>query len=75
VKPLFTFGHVVANPGALAAIEKAGQQPGDLLAHHVSDVWGEISRSRHTGKAAHEYSENGESICQQLRLSYFPKRP
>src|SRR5260370_6202869 len=32
VKPLFTLGQVVATPGALAALEKAGQQPGDFLA-------------------------------------------
>jgi hypothetical protein len=31
VKPPFTLGHVVATPGALAAIEKAGQQPGEFL--------------------------------------------
>jgi crotonobetainyl-CoA:carnitine CoA-transferase CaiB-like acyl-CoA transferase len=36
VKPLFALGQVVATPGALAALEKAGQQPGDFLARHVS---------------------------------------
>jgi hypothetical protein len=30
---------VVATPGALAALEKAGQQPGDFLARHVSGDW------------------------------------
>jgi hypothetical protein len=42
VKPLFTLGHVVATPGALAALEKAGQQPGDFLARHVGGDWGEV---------------------------------
>ena len=42
VKPLFTLGQVVATPGALAALEKAGQQPGDFLARHVSGDWGEV---------------------------------
>jgi hypothetical protein len=42
VKPLFTLGHVVATPGALTAIGKAGQQPGDFLARHVSGDWGEV---------------------------------
>jgi hypothetical protein len=42
VKPLFTLGHVVTTPGALAALEKAGQQPGDFLARHVSGDWGEV---------------------------------
>ena len=40
--PLFSLGHVVATPGALAALEKAGQQPGDFLARHFSGDWGEI---------------------------------
>jgi hypothetical protein len=42
VKPLFTLGQVVATPGALAAIEKSGQQPGDSLARHVRGDWGEL---------------------------------
>ena len=29
-------------PGALAAIEKSGQQPGDFLTRHVSGDWGEV---------------------------------
>jgi hypothetical protein len=43
VKPLFALGQVVATPGALAALEKAGQQPREFLARHVSGDWGEIS--------------------------------
>jgi hypothetical protein len=31
VKPLFTLGRLVATSGALAAIEKSGQQPGEFL--------------------------------------------
>ena len=42
VKPLFPFRHVVATPGALAAIEKSGQQPGEFLARHVSGDWGAV---------------------------------
>jgi hypothetical protein len=42
VKPLFSLGHVAATPGALAALEKSGQQPGEFLARHVSGEWGEI---------------------------------
>ena len=38
----FNPGQVVATPGALAALEKAGQQPGDFLARHVSGDWGEV---------------------------------
>jgi len=32
----YALGHVVATPGALAAIEKSGQQPVDFLARHVT---------------------------------------
>jgi hypothetical protein len=60
VKPLFTLGHVVATPGALAAIEKSGQQPGDFLARHVSGDWGEID--------AHDRKENQLSLEQGFRL-------
>ena len=42
MKPLFPLGQVVATPGALAAIEKSGQQPGEFLARHVSGDWGEV---------------------------------
>ena len=43
MKPLFPLGQVVATPGALAAIENAGQQPGDFLARHVSGDWRELA--------------------------------
>jgi hypothetical protein len=49
VKPLFTHGHVVATPGALAAIEKPGQQPEDFLARHVSGDLGEVPRHKRGG--------------------------
>jgi hypothetical protein len=42
VKPLFTLGHVVATPRALAAIEKSGQQPGNFLTRHASGDWEEV---------------------------------
>jgi hypothetical protein len=42
VKPRFALGQVVATPGALAAIEKSGQQPGDFLTRHVNGDWGDV---------------------------------
>ena len=42
MKPLFNLGRLVATPGALAAIEQSGQQPGDFLARHVSGDWGDV---------------------------------
>lgn len=36
-------GQIVATPGALAALEESGEQPGDLLRRHASGDWGELS--------------------------------
>lgn len=41
-KPLFDLGQLVATPGALAALERAGQAPGEFLMRHVSGDWGEV---------------------------------
>jgi hypothetical protein len=35
-QPLFDLGQLVATPGALAALEKAGQNPMDFLSRHVT---------------------------------------
>jgi hypothetical protein len=40
--PLFSLGQVVATPGALAALEKAGQGPLDFLSRHVHGDWGDL---------------------------------
>jgi hypothetical protein len=41
-QPLFPLGQIVATPGALAALEKAGQQPHEFLALHVNGEWGNV---------------------------------
>ena len=41
-QPLFSLGQVVATPGALAALEKAGQGPLDFLSRHVHGDWGDL---------------------------------
>ena len=35
-QPAFELGQIVATPGALAALKKAGQQPGEFLTRHVN---------------------------------------
>ena len=40
--PLFSLGQIVATPGALAALEKAGQQPYEFLSRHVHGDWGNV---------------------------------
>jgi hypothetical protein len=42
VKPLFTLGHVVATPGALAAIGVSGDDLSIYLARHQSADWGDV---------------------------------
>lgn len=39
---LFPIGRVVATPGALAALEAAGELPYHYLARHIRGDWGEI---------------------------------
>ena len=41
-KPLFALGQVVATPGALTALEAAGQAPQELLLRHVTGDWGDL---------------------------------
>src|SRR5580700_9594942 len=41
-KALFSLGQLVATPGALAALAKAGQTPLDFLSRHIRGDWGEL---------------------------------
>jgi len=43
-QPLFDLGQLVATPGALAALEKTGQNALEFLARHVSGDWGELAK-------------------------------
>jgi hypothetical protein len=42
-QPLFSLGQLVATPGALAALEKAGQTALEFLARHARGDWGELT--------------------------------
>ncbi len=42
-QPAFELGQIVATPGALAALEKAGQHPGEFLTRHVNCKWNDLS--------------------------------
>jgi hypothetical protein len=42
-QPAFDLGQIVATPGALAVLRKAGQQPGEFLTRHVNREWGDLS--------------------------------
>ncbi len=38
----FTLGRIVATPGALEALEEAGQGPMEFLRRHVTGDWGDL---------------------------------
>lgn len=50
---LFPLGHIVATPGALAALERASQAASCFLARHAIGDWGELAP---TDIAENEYS-------------------
>jgi hypothetical protein len=39
---LFPLGQTVATPGALAALERAGQSPCEFLNRHATGDWGDL---------------------------------
>ena len=39
---LFELGRIVATPGALQALEAAGEQPAEFIDRHASGDWGEL---------------------------------
>ena len=59
-RPLFVLGHVVATPGALAALEAADELPPDYLGRHVRGDWGEIPDE--------DKKENELSLREGLRI-------
>jgi hypothetical protein len=59
-KPLFDLGQLVATPGALTALEKAGQNPMEFLSRHVTGDWGEIPEE--------DRKENQFGLKQGVRL-------
>ena len=44
--PKFALGSLVATPGALEALGRAGQSPAEFLARHAAGDWGEVERRR-----------------------------
>ncbi len=48
-KPLFDLGQIVATPGALEALQDAGQQPHVFLTRHATGDWGDLDDEDRTG--------------------------
>jgi len=59
-RPLFSLGHVVATPGALAALHEAGQHAQEFLTRHRSGDWGELTDA--------DWQENNYAVTRPLRL-------
>ncbi|TEU19184.1 MAG: hypothetical protein E3J25_00170 [Anaerolineales bacterium] len=59
-KPLFPLGQIVATPGALEALERAGQEPAEFLARHACGDWGDLDDF--------DRKENELSLKRRLRL-------
>jgi len=59
-KPLFDLGQLVATPGALAALEKSGQNAMEFLSRHVRGDWGDLPKE--------DKDENQLSLARGFRL-------
>ena len=57
---LFQLGRIVATPGALQALEQAGQSPVEFLDRHASGDWGEVNDQ--------DKRENEFSVLNDLRI-------
>lgn len=59
-KPKFPLGQVLATPGAIEALQKSGQLPGEFLTRHVAGDWGEV--------CADDKTLNDESLIDGSRI-------
>ncbi|MBN1814476.1 MAG: hypothetical protein JXA14_21730 [Anaerolineae bacterium] len=66
-KPLFDLGQIVGTPGALHALQEAGQDPAQFLNRHVTGDWGDLGEE---DKAENELSvQKGFRILSAYQLS------
>jgi hypothetical protein len=56
----FLFGQVAATPGALRALEEAGERPATFLNRHITGDWGELDE--------YDRLENESSLIEGSRL-------
>lgn len=64
-KPLFPLGQIVATPGALNALEKAGQTPLEFLTRHVRGDWGDVCEE--DAEANEQSLKDGSRILSSYR--------
>jgi hypothetical protein len=58
--PKFRLGQLVATPGALEALQAAGQSPAEFLARHQIGDWGDVD--------AEDKKANDDALVQGERL-------
>lgn len=56
----FPLGQLVATPGALDALQRAGQSPREFLRRHETGDWGEVGQE--------DANENDRSVLNELRI-------
>lgn len=66
--PRFALGRVVATPGALEALQEAGQLPQEFLSLHMRGIWGQLDE--------HDRQMNEDALHEGGRLfsAYFTKK-
>ncbi len=66
-QPLFDLGQLVATPGGLTALEKAGQNAMEFLSRHVTGDWGDIPEE---DRKENQYSlEHGFRLLSSYRTN------
>jgi hypothetical protein len=63
--PLFPLGQIVATPGALEALEQAGQTPMEFLTRHVRGDWGDVCEE--DAEANEQSLKDGSRILSSYR--------
>ena len=58
--PRFPVGRIVATPGALGALQEAGENPATFLKRHITGDWGELDED--------DQRENEFSVTHGFRL-------
>jgi len=59
-RALFDGGRTCSTPGAMAALERANQEPGEFLCRHFAGDWGDVCPD--------DWQENENSLEQGFRL-------
>lgn len=65
--PRFALGRVVATPGAIEALQRAGHSPWELVARHVKGDWGELDE--HDRLVNEQAVKTGERLLSAFTLA------